>query len=82
VDEIQGRHFIATRRIFPGEKILTEKALVVGPNGAEKYFHRICLGCYRVVHTDFICSKCAWPVCNSHCQQVKIHHSKTQHRNN
>lgn len=70
VDDVQGRHFVATKNISPGDPIFSEKALVVGPSGAEKYFHKICLGCYRVVRSDYVCSKCKWPVCNTNCEKV------------
>lgn len=69
-DDVQGRHFVATKNIAPGEQIFSEKALVVGPSGAEKYLHKICLGCYRVVKSNYVCRKCKWPVCNANCEQV------------
>ncbi|CAG7831504.1 unnamed protein product [Allacma fusca] len=73
VDEIQGRYFAATKSIVPGDCIFNDKALVVGPTGAEKKFHKICLGCYRVVKGNYSCSKCRWPVCSQICEKLPPH---------
>ncbi len=70
VDETQGRHFVATLGLKPGDLIFKDEALVCGPSGAELYFHRICLGCFHVVKGGYICKSCKWPVCSEICEQV------------
>ena len=69
-NEELGRYLVATKNIKQGETILKEKPIVSGPNGKHGY-HPICLSCYRVVKTDYVCTKCGWPVCNPKCENVR-----------
>jgi hypothetical protein len=66
-----GRYLAATRSIKAGELILKEKPIVSGPNGKNGY-HPICLSCYRIVKTNYVCSKCKWPLCSPKCENVSI----------
>jgi len=64
-----GRYLVATRPISSGELILKEKPIVSGPNGKNGQ-HPLCLTCYRVVKTDYVCSRCRWPMCQPKCENV------------
>lgn len=58
-----GRHYIATRKIEPGELVLREKSPLVAapPQGTPP----VCLSCYVVLSVDNVksCEKCGWPLC-------------------
>ncbi|XP_049876356.1 SET domain-containing protein SmydA-8-like isoform X2 [Pectinophora gossypiella] len=64
--DVMGRYLVATRDIRPGEVIIEEPALAVGPCSGCAL---ICLGCYRELdETNFVkCQGCKWPMCSSSC---------------
>ncbi|XP_033608644.1 SET domain-containing protein SmydA-8 isoform X3 [Cryptotermes secundus] len=68
-----GRYLVATRDIKPGEVILKEKPLVVGPR-VDSF--PICLACYRPlpIYQESRCSRClVAPVCGVHCERQGAH---------
>lgn len=67
------RYLVATRDIKPGEVILKEKPLVVGPR-VDSF--PICLACYRPLplYQEARCSRClVAPVCGVHCERQGAH---------
>lgn len=68
-----GRYLVATREIKPGEVILKEKPLVLGPRVDSA---PICLTCYRPLslYQEPRCSRCfVAPVCGVHCERQGGH---------
>ncbi|CAH0588795.1 unnamed protein product [Chrysodeixis includens] len=63
---IMGRYLVATRDIRPGEVIVEEPAIAVGPCSG---CGLICLGCYRELDEANLakCQGCKWPMCSSSC---------------
>ncbi|KAJ8712607.1 hypothetical protein PYW07_005449 [Mythimna separata] len=64
--DIMGRYIVANRDIRPGEVIIEEPAIAVGPcTGCGL----ICLGCYRELDETSLakCPGCKWPMCSSSC---------------
>lgn len=82
-DPILGSRLIATRNIKPGEIIWKEKSLLSGPDiisvNAEKVeeYPKLCLGCYRVVNSDYVCPSCSWSMCGPNCGG-KLDHEKLE----
>ncbi|KAF0303343.1 SET domain-containing protein SmydA-8, isoform B [Amphibalanus amphitrite] len=74
-DEL-GRYMVATRAIQPGEVILREAPLVVGPKQATG---PVCLGCHRPLTFDLdrgqltppaiSCPGCRWSLCRPDCDR-------------
>ncbi|XP_041981849.1 SET domain-containing protein SmydA-8 isoform X2 [Aricia agestis] len=64
--DVMGRYVVATREIKPGEVIMSEPALAVGPCAG---CGLICLGCYRELDESSLvkCAGCKWPLCSSTC---------------
>lgn len=72
-DSILGRHFIASRGIRPGEVVLREPPLILGPM---QVTGPVCLGCLKPVsmHTSEDCPKCGWPLCRQpQCRESELH---------
>jgi len=65
-----GRYIIATRDLKPGELILTESPIVIGPQAVTP---PVCLACYKPVNGSYICSRCGWPMCNEACSTSPNH---------
>nr|XP_049702787.1 SET domain-containing protein SmydA-8 isoform X1 [Helicoverpa armigera]XP_049702791.1 SET domain-containing protein SmydA-8 isoform X1 [Helicoverpa armigera]XP_049702794.1 SET domain-containing protein SmydA-8 isoform X1 [Helicoverpa armigera] len=64
--DVMGRYLVANRDIRPGEVIVEEPAIAVGPcTGCGL----ICLGCYRELDETSLtkCKGCKWPMCSSSC---------------
>lgn len=61
---------MATRLLEPGEQVLTELPLVIGPK-PDSYV--MCLGCYARVDGSTLCSRCRWPVCGPECEIAPCH---------
>ncbi|KAG5684028.1 hypothetical protein PVAND_013281 [Polypedilum vanderplanki] len=73
-NDILGRYMIAKRDIKPGEIILKEKPMIIGPKTIS---HPICLGCHKSlipIENDYYkCSKCTWPLCGKSCENSEYH---------
>ena len=66
------RYGVASRTLDPGEEVLSEFPVVMGPK-PESYV--MCLGCYAPVDGSTTCSKCGWPVCGPECEKLPCHAS-------
>ena len=53
-----------------GDVILEEEPFMVGPKAVTK---PICLGCYKPVNGEYVCSKCGWPLCSKDCESSPDH---------
>lgn len=64
-----GRYLVATRDINPGEIVILDKSILVAPDAPA------CLGCLKNIKIQeaAFCSKCQFPVCDSECEERKIH---------
>nr|CAD7442404.1 unnamed protein product [Timema bartmani] len=64
-----GRHLLASRDLTPGDVILSELPLVVGPKHHSQDEAVLCLLCHRPasLDTDYRCPRCLWPVCGPDC---------------
>ncbi|XP_037084284.1 SET domain-containing protein SmydA-8-like [Pollicipes pollicipes] len=72
----EGRFMVATRTIQPGDIILQEPPLIVGPKQATG---PVCLGCHRPLTYDTAqgqltppavrCPKCGWSLCRPDCSR-------------
>ncbi|XP_073829110.1 SET and MYND domain containing, arthropod-specific, member 4 [Musca autumnalis] len=68
VSEIYGRYLVASRNLKPGEILIKEKALAIGPCVSAD---PVCLGCYMPVTlkaTQYRCPSCKWPMCGPQCR--------------
>lgn len=73
INDILGRHLIATRNIKAGEIIMRKNPLIIGPKTAS---FPLCLGCHKKINIDndfYRCTKCNWPMCNLICENSTIH---------
>ncbi|KAF7285495.1 hypothetical protein GWI33_010593 [Rhynchophorus ferrugineus] len=78
VSKVMGRYIVARKDIHPGEVIITEQPLVVGPCTDCKVQ---CLGCYRDLENEqyiYRCPGCGWPLCSKKCPGRKRQHGHTQ----
>ncbi|KAF2365894.1 Zinc finger MYND-type [Trinorchestia longiramus] len=66
----RGRFLIATRDIAPGELLLCDSPILIGP---KQITEPVCLGCYRPVEGRYCCKKCGFPMCDSDCEQAEAH---------
>ena len=66
------RYLSACRDLEPGEEILREKMLLIGPQLATM---PVCLACYRWVDGSYLCTKCGWPLCGKKCEKNSGEHS-------
>lgn len=76
--KIMGRYIVAKKDIIPGEVIISEEPLVVGPCTDCKV---LCLGCYKDLEKGpeiIKCSNCGWPLCSETCPGLKKHHGHTE----
>ncbi|KAL1497859.1 hypothetical protein ABEB36_008743 [Hypothenemus hampei] len=71
-DEVLEPYLVATRDIKPGEIIIQEPPLLIGPSQVTV---PICLGCNKAIDVEKFkpCSKCGWPVCDSTCEKSPNH---------
>lgn len=65
-----GRYGVVTRTLEPGECVLTEFPVVIGP---KPHTYVMCLGCYAAVDGSTLCSSCGWPVCGPECEAAPCH---------
>jgi len=65
-----GRFLVATRDLKPGEMIISETPLVIGPQATTV---PVCLACYKPATSKYACGKCGWPMCNSSCAKAAVH---------
>lgn len=72
VNEVLGRHLVATRDIKAGELILQESPLIVGPKAVSM---PVCLGCHSACREEnFVeCDGCGFPLCSVKCQASEHH---------
>jgi hypothetical protein len=69
-DSVFCRYGVATRDLEPGECILTELPVVIGP---KPHNYVMCLGCYAAIDGSTLCSSCGWPVCGPECEVAPCH---------
>ncbi|XP_018564705.1 protein msta isoform X2 [Anoplophora glabripennis] len=77
VSKAMGRYMVSTKEIAPGEIILSEEPIVVGPCTGCKVQ---CLGCYRPLESEtyFVkCPRCGWPLCSQTCPGLGQRHGHT-----
>lgn len=72
---IVGRHLVACRDLKPGDIILEESPLVMGPKQNSR---PLCLGCYKDVDCSFVCPRCGWPMCGPECCSKPQHAAECQ----
>ncbi|KAH8304072.1 hypothetical protein KR059_000002, partial [Drosophila kikkawai] len=75
--EIYGRYLVASRQLEPGELLITEEPLAIGPCVSGD---PVCLGCYRPVtlaSDQYRCPACAWPLCGPSCSGLNHRHGHT-----
>lgn len=65
-----GRYLVATRDLKPGEMVISETPLVLGPQAVTI---PLCLACYKPADGKFSCPKCGWPMCNATCAKSVNH---------
>ncbi|XP_069163542.1 uncharacterized protein [Procambarus clarkii] len=69
-----GRFMVATRDIAPGELLLEDKPLLLGP---KMLTEPVCLGCYRPLSNgDHQCRGCGFPICGSQCEGTDDHEAE------
>jgi len=68
-----GRYLVATRDLKPGEMIISETPLVIGPQAVTP---PVCLACYKPVTNKYVCPKCGWPMCNEKCAKSPVHEAE------
>jgi len=61
---------VATRDMEPGELILSDESLLIGP---KQITEPVCLACYRPVDGTFRCKRCGFPMCDRDCQDAESH---------
>jgi len=61
---------VASRDIAPGEVVMEEEPLVVGPNQETT---PVCLGCMAVADCSFLCPNCGYPFCEQQCAEDPVH---------
>ena len=69
-NETVGRYLVATRDIKPGELMLEDATLIMGPKTITE---PVCLACYRPVNGDYSCEDCGFPMCDENCSQAESH---------
>ncbi|CAH0563607.1 unnamed protein product [Brassicogethes aeneus] len=74
--KVMGRYMVATTDINPGEVILSEEAIVVGPCVHCKLQ---CLGCYTELGGKVVrCTGCGWFLCSLTCPGSNKKHGHTK----
>ncbi|XP_037916547.1 histone-lysine N-methyltransferase ASHR1-like isoform X2 [Hermetia illucens] len=78
--DTMGRYLTAVKLIKPGELIINEMPLVIGPPMHNSPF---CLGCNQKVDfssEQYRCPGCRWPLCGPDCKGInnEIGHSKQE----
>jgi len=68
-----GRYLVATRDLKPGEMIISETPLVIGPQAVTI---PVCLACYKPATNKYLCPKCGWPMCSSTCAKASVHEAE------
>ncbi|XP_076056980.1 SET domain-containing protein SmydA-8-like [Oratosquilla oratoria] len=75
VSEVLGRYLEASRDIEPGEVILKDTPLLLGP---KQVTVPVCLGCFTPVDGSYTCTDCGWPMCSAECQSITLHTPECQ----
>lgn len=65
-----GRFVVAARDLQPGDIIIEELPITVGPR---QFVGPVCLACYRPATGQYRCRNCEWPMCSDACCQAPIH---------
>ncbi|XP_068215601.1 SET domain-containing protein SmydA-8-like [Palaemon carinicauda] len=73
VSPVYGRYPKATRDIKPGEIVIRDSVIVVGPRSDSR---PLCLGCLRVASGIHFCSKCHFPQCSVTCKNAASHEAE------
>lgn len=76
--KIMGRYMVAGKDFIPGEVILSELPLVVGPCAGCQVQ---CIACYQPLHeySDFQkCKNCQWPLCSKTCSGINNKYGHTE----
>ncbi|XP_066945612.1 SET domain-containing protein SmydA-8-like [Macrobrachium rosenbergii] len=73
IHPVYGRYCVATRDIKPGEIIMREVPVAVGPKNMSI---PLCLGCHRTVTGAYTCSKCNFPLCSPSCENSIFHETE------
>lgn len=75
--EMMGRYLVATKPIKPGDVLIEESPLVVGP---PTEYGPVCLGCLKKVdfsQSQYKCAGCHWPICSQGCGKLNQDHGHT-----
>lgn len=73
-----GRYLVASRDLKPGDIIIQDHVLTIGPAVDSGM---VCLGCYTPISTRSPkCLGCGWPLCSAKCPgyREKFGHSRTE----
>lgn len=68
-----GRFMVATRDVAPGELLLSDPPLLMGP---KMLTEPVCLGCYRPANGDYRCGECGFPLCGAECEGTDDHQAE------
>ena len=71
-----GRYLVASRDISPGELVLTDQALVWGPQHSAT--NLLCLECLVDLTEDFGCQHCGYPLCPQHREVHPTHEAECE----
>lgn len=76
--KVMGRYMVAAKDLSPGDVILSEKPLVVGPCTDCRVQ---CIACYHPIaeHEPYVrCKSCQWPLCSDQCKSLWTHYGHTK----
>ncbi|XP_050298611.1 SET domain-containing protein SmydA-8-like [Anthonomus grandis grandis] len=76
--KVMGRFIVSKKDIRPGEVIISEGPLVVGPCTDCKVQ---CLGCYKNLENEkkfTRCHNCGWPICSRKCSGLRTAHGHSE----
>jgi hypothetical protein len=78
-DEVLGRCVVATRNLRPGEVLMKQSPLILGPKVVSA---PLCLSCHKKLNLEekarYECDKCKWPLCGQECEASPLHRAECQ----
>ncbi|XP_045120625.1 SET domain-containing protein SmydA-8-like isoform X2 [Portunus trituberculatus] len=67
-----GRFLVAQRPVSPGELLVYESPVALGPRAS---CYPVCLGCHELISDEAVprCERCWWPLCSQRCASSLRH---------